>query len=131
MSQGEYAIAPALHGDDTINYFPSFTEFGATLKFNNTDFINAFSQIFVSFAANLDPNAKLRPSITPVWPMWSHGAETEMVFNKTELDEPYIALDITPASLLRRCEYVLRLLALIEAHSSHRFWGSMRYLVGQ
>ncbi|KAJ7367006.1 Alpha/Beta hydrolase protein [Mycena albidolilacea] len=55
----------ALHGDDTINYFSTFGEFGSVLHSNNTAFITAFTQGFVSFAAHLDPNAKLRPSIAP------------------------------------------------------------------
>ncbi|KAF7365125.1 Carboxylic ester hydrolase [Mycena venus] len=40
--KGEYAIPPALHGQDIINYFPSFTAFNSTLIYNNTAFINAF-----------------------------------------------------------------------------------------
>ncbi|KAJ7259567.1 Alpha/Beta hydrolase protein [Mycena haematopus] len=113
--KGEYAIPPALHGDDTINYFPTFEEFDAVLRFNNTDFINAFTQGFVSFAVNLDPNAKLRPSIAPTWRKWSRGAETEMVFNKTEFNTPDIKLMNTSSALLARCE----------------FWKSKRYLIGQ
>ncbi|KAJ6585083.1 Alpha/Beta hydrolase protein [Mycena capillaripes] len=102
--KAQYAIPPALHGDDVINYFPSFTDFNATLHFNNTAFINAFSQIFVSFAVNLDPNEKLRPSITPVWQKWSRAVETEMVFNKTEGGAPNIAPTNTSSALLQRCE---------------------------
>ncbi|KAJ6508620.1 Alpha/Beta hydrolase protein [Mycena sanguinolenta] len=103
--KGEYAIPPAIHGDDTINYFPTFKEFGAVLRFNNTDFINAFTQGFLSFAVNLDPNVKLRPSITPVWQKWNLGAETETLFNKTELNIPDIVPVNTSSALLMRCEY--------------------------
>ncbi|KAJ6585112.1 Alpha/Beta hydrolase protein [Mycena capillaripes] len=113
--QGEYAIPPALHGDDMINYFPSFTGFGVTLVYNNTAFINAFSQIFVSFVTNLDPNNKLRPTITPVWRKWSRAAETEMIFNRTELGAPHIAPTNTSNALLERCE----------------FWRSVRHLTAQ
>jgi len=113
--KGHYAVPPALHGDDINNYFPSYTEFGATLKYNNTDFINAVSQVFLSFAANLDPNKKLRPSIAPVWQKWSHAVETELVFNKTELDAPHIAPANTSSALLERCE----------------FWRSVHDLTGQ
>ncbi|KAJ7838686.1 alpha beta-hydrolase [Mycena leptocephala] len=113
--KAEYAIPPAWHGQDVINYFPSFTAFNATLIYNNTAFINAFSQGFISFAVNLDPNAKLRPSITPVWHKWSRMAETEMVFNETELGAPHIAPANTSSVLLERCE----------------FWKSMRHLIGQ
>ncbi|KAJ7675705.1 Alpha/Beta hydrolase protein [Mycena polygramma] len=114
--KGQYAIPPAFHGDDMINYFPTFTEFNGTLRFNNTDFITAFSQVFVSFAANLDPNDKLRASITPAWPKWSRGAETEMVFNETEGGAaPDIAPVSTSTALLERCD----------------FWKSMSHLTGQ
>ncbi|KAJ6585078.1 alpha beta-hydrolase [Mycena capillaripes] len=113
--KGQYAIPPALHGQDIINYFPSFTAFNVTLVYNNTAFINAFSQSFVSFAVNLDPNDKLRPSITPVWPKWSRAAEREMVFNKTEGGAPHIAPADTPSALLKRCE----------------FWTSLRHLTAQ
>ncbi|KAJ7625359.1 Alpha/Beta hydrolase protein [Mycena polygramma] len=102
--KGQYAIPPALHGQDLINYFPSFTDFGTTLIYNNTDFINAFSQGFVSFAANLDPNDKLRPSIAPVWRTWSRAAETELLFNKTDGGAPDIAPFNTSSALLERCE---------------------------
>ncbi|KAJ6508627.1 Alpha/Beta hydrolase protein, partial [Mycena sanguinolenta] len=112
---GEYAIPPALHGDDMINYFPTFEEFDGVLRFNNTDFINAFTQGFLSFAVNLDPNVKLRPSIAPAWQKWSRGVKTEMLFNKTELNMPDIVPVNTSSALLMRCE----------------FWTSKRYLIGQ
>ncbi|KAJ6585113.1 Alpha/Beta hydrolase protein [Mycena capillaripes] len=113
--KGVYAIPPSLHGDDIIYYFPSYSEFNNTLTFNNTAFINAFSQVFLSFAANLDPNDKLRPSITPVWPEWSRVAETEMIFNRTELNTPSIAPANTSSALLQRCG----------------FWKSLRQLTAQ
>ncbi|KAF7365113.1 Carboxylic ester hydrolase [Mycena venus] len=113
--KGEYAIPPAGHGQDIINYFPSFTAFNATLIYNNTAFIDAFTDAFVSFAVNLDPNVKLRPSITPAWPKWSRGADMEMVFNETESGMPDIAPVRTSSALLDRCE----------------FWKSMHHLTGQ
>ncbi|KAJ6588855.1 Alpha/Beta hydrolase protein [Mycena capillaripes] len=115
LSHGVYAVPPSLHGDDVIYYFPSYSEFNNTLNFNNTAFINAFSQVFLSFAANLDPNEKLRPSITPAWPKWSRIAETEMVFKKTELNAPSVAPANTSSALLERCE----------------FWKSLRQLTAQ
>ncbi|KAJ7167029.1 Alpha/Beta hydrolase protein [Mycena filopes] len=113
--KGQYAIPPSFHGSDIVNYFPSFTAFGEPLIFNNTDFINAFTQGFVSFAANLDPNVKRWPSIAPVWPKWSPGAETELVFNKTEGNMPDIAATTTSRMLESRCE----------------FWKSVHNLTGQ
>ncbi|KAJ7134871.1 Alpha/Beta hydrolase protein, partial [Mycena epipterygia] len=113
--KGEYAVPPALHGDDVFYYFPSFSLPGSQLQFNNTAFINAFTQGFLSFAANLDPNTKLRPSITPVWQKWSLAADAEMVFNRTELGAPWIAAAPTSRALLSRCE----------------FWKSVRHLTAQ
>ncbi|KAJ7188745.1 Alpha/Beta hydrolase protein [Mycena filopes] len=113
--KGQYAIPPSFHGSDIVNYFPSFTAFGEPIIFNNTDFINAFTQGFVSFAANLDPNVKLRPSIAPVWRKWSPGAKTEMVFNQTEGNAPDIAATATSRALEGRCE----------------FWKSIHNLTGQ
>ncbi|KAK6992455.1 carboxylic ester hydrolase [Favolaschia claudopus] len=110
-----YAIPPALHGQDVINYFPSITAFNAVLIYNNSAFINAFADSFLSFAVNLNPNDKVRPSITPVWKKWSPASQSEMVFNKTELDAPAIAPDFTSSALLKRCE----------------FWNSVRHLTAQ
>ncbi|KAJ7258056.1 Alpha/Beta hydrolase protein [Mycena haematopus] len=112
--KGEYAIPPALHGQDMINYFPSFNDFNVTLIYSNTAFINAFTLGFLSLAVNLDPNDKLRPSITPVWPKWSSAA-TEMLFNKTESGTPHIAPIHTNSAFLKRCE----------------FWKSVRNLTAQ
>ncbi|KAF7365109.1 Carboxylic ester hydrolase [Mycena venus] len=115
--KAEYAIPPALHAQDIINYYPSFTGapvFNATLIYNNTAFINAFTQIFLSFAVNLDPNDKLRASITPAWRKWSRAEEMEMVFNKTKLGAPHVAPSYTSSALLKRCE----------------FWKSVRHLTG-
>ncbi|KAJ7505116.1 Alpha/Beta hydrolase protein [Mycena galericulata] len=112
--KGEYAIPPALHGDDIFYYFPSFTFPDDGIAFNNTVFIDAFSQGFLSFAANLNPNARLRPAVTPVWPKWSVATE-EMVFNRTELGEPRIFTAPTSPALLSRCE----------------FWRSLRNLTAQ
>ncbi|KAJ7189252.1 Alpha/Beta hydrolase protein [Mycena filopes] len=113
--KGQYAIPPSFHGSDIVNYFPSFTAFGEPIIFNNTDFINAFTPGFVSFAANLDPNVKLRPSISPLWRRWSSAAETELVFNKTEGDMPDIAATTTSRALKSRCD----------------FWKSVHRLTGQ
>ncbi|KAF8158914.1 alpha beta-hydrolase [Mycena galopus ATCC 62051] len=112
--KAEYAIPPAWHGQDIINYFPSYNAWGATLIYNNTAFINAFTQGFLSFAVNLDPNDKLRPSITPVWPKWSSDVQ-EMLFNETESGAPSIAPFHASSALLERCE----------------FWKSVRHLTAQ
>ncbi|KAJ7039594.1 Alpha/Beta hydrolase protein [Mycena alexandri] len=105
LYKAQYAIPPSFHGSDVVNYFPSFAAFDEPIIFNNTGFINAFTQGFLSFAVNLDPNVKLRPSITPLWQKWSPAAETEMVFNKTERDAPHIAATTTSRALQSRCEF--------------------------
>ncbi|KAF8158883.1 Alpha/Beta hydrolase protein [Mycena galopus ATCC 62051] len=103
--KGAYAIPPALHSQDVINYFPDYTAFNSSLIYNNSDFINAFQQGFLSFVANLNPNDKLRPSITPEWSMWSTAERTEMLFNRTESGEPYVAPVDTSTALLLRCAF--------------------------
>ena len=100
-SQGEFAVPPALHGDDLYYYFASYSP--GVITFNNTAFTNAFNGGFISFAANLDPNAKLLPTITPPWSKWAPGAE-EMVFNRTKAGQPWIFEDPTSEALLARCE---------------------------
>ncbi|KAJ7442601.1 Alpha/Beta hydrolase protein [Mycena latifolia] len=113
--KGKFAVPPALHNADVFQYFPSFTGFpGSNLRFNNTVFNIAFAQGFLSFAANLDPNDKLVPSITPVWRKWS-GSHTEMVFNRTESNVPWIAAAPTSQALSERCN----------------FWHSLRNLTAQ
>ncbi|KAJ7704485.1 Alpha/Beta hydrolase protein [Mycena rosella] len=102
--KGEYAVPPALHGDDVFYYFPSFVFPGSMLQFNNTVFQTAFTQGFFSFAARGDPNAKLLPSITPAWPKWSV-AQTEMVFNRTEGGAPSVEGKTTDEALLDRCDF--------------------------
>ncbi|KAF7343207.1 Carboxylic ester hydrolase [Mycena venus] len=117
--QGELAIPPGYHGDDLYYYFPSYTAFPfpRPKTYNNTAFINAFNQGFLSFAANLDPNSKLRPSTTPHWRMWSKATDlnVEMVFNRTEEGEPWIEERPSPYALLNRCE----------------LWKSLHELTGQ
>ncbi|KAF7342793.1 Carboxylic ester hydrolase [Mycena sanguinolenta] len=110
--KGEFAVPPALHGDDLYYYFASFSP--GVITFNNTAFINAFNGGFLSFATNLDPNIKLLQTITPPWSKWAPAAE-EMVFNRTEAGEPWIYEDPTSDALLARCE----------------FWKSLRNITAQ
>ncbi|KAF7375411.1 Carboxylic ester hydrolase [Mycena sanguinolenta] len=108
--KGEFAVPPALHSDDYAYYWPN----GVAPPFNNTDFINAFAQIFTSFIVNLDPNDKLAPTISPKWDQHSEG-NTEMLFNKTENNQPDIRAIETSLELLERCA----------------FWDSVGPLIGQ
>ncbi|KAK1234053.1 hypothetical protein PQX77_002747 [Marasmius sp. AFHP31] len=74
-------------------------------RFNNTDFVNAFAQSFVSFAVSLDPNVKVDPSnITPQWDQYNLAGD-EMVFNRTIDDLPDVRLVETRKDLLARCSF--------------------------
>ncbi|KAJ7149773.1 alpha beta-hydrolase [Mycena crocata] len=109
--KGEFAIPPGLHEDDVAYYLPGMT----TEPFNNSAFIDAFAQSFTSFAISLDPNVKVNPTtITPHWNVWDNG-NTEMLFNKTEADQPVVHPITTSNALLERC----------------RFWDSISNLTAQ
>ncbi|KAK1233911.1 hypothetical protein PQX77_002895 [Marasmius sp. AFHP31] len=109
--KAEFAIPPALHGQDSSYYWPSLvtlnpgTLLGTPITFNNTDFIDAFAQSFASFAISLDPNIKVDPSsITPQWDLYDLSTN-EIVFNKTEDDLPDIRPIETKKDLLARCSF--------------------------
>ncbi|KAJ7470977.1 Alpha/Beta hydrolase protein [Mycena latifolia] len=97
--KGEFAIPPGLHGSDIVYYFPGTS----TPSFNNTAFINAFAQSFISFAISLDPNVKVDPAtITPHWNLFDVG-NTEMLFNETATGAPDVRAIKTSNALLERC----------------------------
>ncbi|KAJ7455064.1 Alpha/Beta hydrolase protein [Mycena latifolia] len=106
--KGEFAVPEALHGRDLPYYFPSIGIDVPELDFpifNNTAFINAFAQSFISFAISLDPNIKVDPTtITPPWRKWSSG-HMEMLFNKTDADVPDVRPVRTSDALLERCAF--------------------------
>ncbi|KAF8166294.1 Alpha/Beta hydrolase protein [Mycena galopus ATCC 62051] len=104
--KGEMAISPGYHAEDILYYYPDFTELITAEPFDNPAFATAFSQAFVSFAAELDPNSHLRASLTPQWIPWSRPAPREMVFNETQ-NKPDIGIKSTSADLLERCALVL------------------------
>src|ERR1700761_2416160 len=99
------AVPPGFHGEDILYYFPDFTALISAEPFDNAEFATAFSQGFVSFAANLDPNLKLRSSLTPLWSKWSPLVPVEMVFNETD-NKPFIAPAKTSPAILTRCRSV-------------------------
>ncbi|KAK1221636.1 hypothetical protein PQX77_015551 [Marasmius sp. AFHP31] len=107
---GEFAIPPPFHGQDLSYYWPSFltspeNPLPRLGRFNNTDFINAFAQSFISFAISLDPNDKVDPStITPQWDLYDL-ANNKMMFNKTVDDLPDVRLVGTSEGLLARCSF--------------------------
>ena len=78
-------------------------------SFNNSDFITAFTQSFLSFARFYDPNDKFTPDIKPTWPLWTN-IPAEMTFNRTESNKPLIQTRKTDPALLDRCRYVLRIM---------------------
>ncbi|KAJ7723837.1 Alpha/Beta hydrolase protein [Mycena maculata] len=109
--KGEFAIPPALHGDDVVYYFPGTS----TPPFNNTAFIDAFAQSFTSFIINLNPNIKVNPAtITPEWNKYDI-LNTEMLFNMTPAGAPVVHAINTDDALLERCQ----------------FWNSVGSLTGQ
>ncbi|KAJ7627828.1 Alpha/Beta hydrolase protein [Mycena polygramma] len=108
--KGEFAIPLAFHGVDVEFYFPSllvdFPEIVIPI-FNNSAFVDAFAQSFISFAISLNPNIKVDPStITPKWSSWSAG-KTEMLFNKTDTNLPLVRAVRTSDALLKRCQRIL------------------------
>ncbi|KAF7335495.1 Carboxylic ester hydrolase [Mycena venus] len=99
--KAEFAIPPGLHANDVAYYWPTLS----TPPFQNTDFINAFAQIFTAFAISLDPNVKVSPTITPPWAKWDDVRRTEMNFNKTEAGAPVVRTVKTDEALLERCRF--------------------------
>ncbi|KAJ7576825.1 Alpha/Beta hydrolase protein [Mycena floridula] len=108
--KGEFGLFPARHLDDLPYYFPSMNGTGAppgiplAPVFNNTSFMKAFSQSFADFALSSDVNQKLvGQTITPLWPPWE---EThEMLFSKSELEEPIVKVIGTSQALIHRCSF--------------------------
>ncbi|KAJ7658599.1 hypothetical protein B0H14DRAFT_3540550 [Mycena olivaceomarginata] len=92
--KGEYAILPPCTTMTRSTTSPPSTS-SAQSSTSTTRLHYAFTQGFVSFAALLDLNAKLRPSIAPAWQRWSRGAQTELVFHQTESGAPHIAPRVT------------------------------------
>nr|GAT61115.1 predicted protein [Mycena chlorophos] len=111
--KGQFAIAPALHEDDLVYYFPSFPGLSPGIpKFNNTQFIDAFNTGFLSFAVNYNPNDKIKETIAPNWPLWSAQSREIMVFNQTQGADPQpaVGLQKVDEAMLQRCEFWRQLL---------------------
>ncbi|KIJ61014.1 hypothetical protein HYDPIDRAFT_116533 [Hydnomerulius pinastri MD-312] len=104
--KGEFAIPPALHGNDVAYYFTSNGP-----AYDNSEFITAFSNGFMATAMSMNPNDKYNSSdITPAWNSWAVG-HTEMMFNETEAGAPNVYAYSTDDALLERCLYWLSLSA--------------------
>lgn len=119
FQQGEFGVLPAFHGDDIPYYFPQYVLVSSscfilpshqsaivdqTPRFNNTEFIDNFSQSFLNFVITMDPNIKWDPSNTlPQWPQWTEENPVEMLFNRTEMGVPIFKLKKTSEHLQNRC----------------------------
>ncbi|KAG7095877.1 hypothetical protein E1B28_006567 [Marasmius oreades] len=102
--KAEFAVVPAGHLNDIPFCFPS-AEILTPVNFNDTSFIDAFAQSFVSFACHLDPNVNMTESIiTPQWDAYLPG-NVEMVFNKTLDSKPDIHPGASDSGLLERCNF--------------------------
>ena len=76
-----------------------------TPRFNNSEFIDNFSQSFLNFVITMDPNIKWDLSNTlPQWPQWMEEDPVEMLFNRTEMGVPIFELKKTSERLQNRCE---------------------------
>jgi hypothetical protein len=86
-------------------YFRSSDVLDVPTPFNDSVFVDKFSQSFLNFALAKNPNVKWDPSNTvPHWDSWTEEGNTEMVFNKTVKDVPVFASVRTARTLLKRCE---------------------------
>ncbi|KAF8801565.1 alpha/beta-hydrolase [Phlegmacium glaucopus] len=96
--KGEFAVPPALHGQDVAFYFP-----GGNLA-NISPFGKSFSESFLSFVKTLDTNIKSDSAdITPTWQLWE--GSNEMLFNVTAAGAPDIRAITTSSALLSRCAF--------------------------
>ncbi|KAH0833387.1 Alpha/Beta hydrolase protein [Lanmaoa asiatica] len=121
--KGLFAVPPAYHGYDIVYYFNMYAPSssppnafsicglcyhvspGYPPSYNNTQFITAFTQSFMSLAKYYDVNTKFDPTnITPSWSKYYVG-ETEMIFNRTEAGAPVIMPIKTDPRLLQRCAF--------------------------
>ncbi|KAF5348564.1 hypothetical protein D9756_009623 [Leucocoprinus leucothites] len=106
--KGEFAIPPGWHVNDLVYYFPNslMGQQFSSPPFDNAEFRNNFAQSFLNFVISLDPNVKWDSSNTlPQWPKWTTAGRSEMVFNKTEANQPSFQVVPTTDAFLQRCDY--------------------------
>ncbi|KAF9255238.1 alpha/beta-hydrolase [Marasmius fiardii PR-910] len=102
--KAEFAVGEAGHLNDIPFCFPS-AEALTPINFNDTDFIEAFAQSFMSFACHLNPDVNMTASIiTPHWDAYQPN-DVEMVFNKTLDNKPDIKSGTSNPGVLERCGF--------------------------
>ena len=75
-------------------------------SYTNAQFLASFAGAFTAFAKSDDPNVHPVPDIiTPSWETYGEGKK-EMLFNKTQDEQPDIRPFQTDSELLARCECV-------------------------
>ncbi|KZV68239.1 alpha/beta-hydrolase [Peniophora sp. CONT] len=102
--KAEFAVPPALHGDELFYVFADNASSIGWPPFNNSDFITAIQQSLFSTAISLDPNAHVEPTIAPEWPSWTDAGQV-LLFNETESGQPEVKVVGPDAALLERCAF--------------------------
>ncbi|KAI0029565.1 alpha/beta-hydrolase [Vararia minispora EC-137] len=101
--KGEFAVPPALHGNDVNYVFADPTV--PPVPFNNPVFIHNFQQAFFATSMSLNPNAHfINDNVTPFWPTWQE-SEQVMLFNRSEAGAPVVRLVARDSALLERCAF--------------------------
>ncbi|KAF5360642.1 hypothetical protein D9756_005136 [Leucocoprinus leucothites] len=106
--KGEFAIPPGYHVNDLVYYFPNsiMGQQFSSPPFDNAEFRNNFAQSFMNFVISLNPNTKWDSSNTlPNWPTWTSDGRAEMVFNKTESNQPSFQVVPSTDAFLQRCDF--------------------------
>ncbi|VDC03533.1 unnamed protein product [Peniophora sp. CBMAI 1063] len=102
--KAEFAVPPALHGDELYYVFADNASSIGWPAFNNSDLISAIQQSIFSTAISLDPNAHEVSTITPEWPSWTKSGQV-MLFNETEAEQPEVKLVGPDSAQLKRCAF--------------------------
>lgn len=98
--KAEFAIPPALHGDDIPYYFPSY----GPRSFDDDEFAESFSQGFLRFAQNLEPNKVEKSGQVMQWNRFNLG-DFEILFNRTNGGQLDIHSIRSDREVLDRCTF--------------------------
>ncbi|KAK7032734.1 hypothetical protein R3P38DRAFT_769252 [Favolaschia claudopus] len=111
-----YAIPPALHGQDEYQLFPFHHSHQRRAYYITIPLSSMLSQtVSCPLLSIWTQTTKCGPASRRCGRNGRRFIQSEMMFNKTELDAPAIAPDFTSSALLKRCE----------------FWNSVRHLTAQ